>query len=90
MDNASYNHHGELELFLSDHPGIHIHYLPAYSPNLNIIERLWRFFYSKHHDKYFEKFKDFKQDALKFFENIHQYDDELKTLLTDSFQALPK
>lgn len=89
LDNASYNHSNELGLFLDDHPRIHIYYLPPYSPNLNIIERLWRFFHQKHHDKYFEKFKDFEQAVLTFFQNINQYNDELKTLLTDSFQTLP-
>ena len=88
-DNAPYNHSNELGLFLEDHPRIHIHYLPPYSPNLNIIERLWRFFHEKHHDKYFEKFKEFEDEVLTFFKNINQYNDELKTLLTDSFQTLP-
>lgn len=89
VDNASYNHSYELHLFLSDHPRVHLKYLPAYSPNLNIIERLWKFFHSKHHDRYFEKFKEFETAVLSFFQNIHQYDAELKTLLTDSFQTLP-
>ena len=89
VDNASYNHSYELRLFLSDHPRVHLKYLPSYSPNLNIIERLWRFFHEKHHDLYFEKFKEFEQTVLSFFQNIHQYDEELKTLLTDSFQTLP-
>ena len=89
MDNASYNHSYELHLFLTDHPRVHLKYLPAYSPNLNIIERLWKFFHSKHHDAYFEKFKEFETAVLSFFQNIHQYDQELKTLLTDSFQTLP-
>ncbi len=89
VDNASYNHSYELQLFLTDHPRVHLKYLPAYSPNLNIIERLWKFFHSKHHDAYFEKFKEFETAVLSFFQNIHQYDGELKTLLTDSFQTLP-
>lgn len=89
VDNASYNHSYQLQLFLGDHPRVHLKYLPAYSPNLNIIERLWRFFHEKHHDKYFEKFKDFEQTVLAFFQNINQYNRELKTLLTDSFQTLP-
>ena len=89
VDNASYNHSYELQLFLTDHKRIHLKYLPAYSPNLNIIERLWKFFHSKHHDRYFEKFKEFETTVLSFFQNIHQYDAELKTLLTDSFQTLP-
>jgi transposase len=89
LDNASYNHGYELQLFLEDHPRIHIHYLPAYSPNLNIIERLWRFFHEKLQNNYFEKFPEFEQAVLTFFNNINQYNDELKTLLTDSFQSLP-
>jgi len=89
VDNASYNHSYELDLFLQDQKRIQLIYLPAYSPNLNIIERLWKFFHSKHHDKYFEKFKEFEEEVLSFFKNIHQYDKELKTLLTDSFQTLP-
>ena len=89
LDNASYNHGYELQLFLEDHPRIHIHYLPPYSPNLNIIERLWRFFHEKMQNNYFEKFPEFEQAVLSFFQNINQYDDELKTLLTDSFQTLP-
>jgi len=89
VDNASYNHSYELHLFLTDHPRVHLKYLPAYSPNLNIIERLWKFFHSKHHDLYIEKFKEFEQTVLSFFHHIHQYDDELKSLLTDSFQTLP-
>lgn len=89
VDNASYNHSYELDLFLRDYQRVHVHYLPPYSPNLNIIERLWRFFHEKHRDKYFEKFKEFEEAVLLFFKNIHQYDSELKTLLTDSFQTLP-
>lgn len=89
VDNASYNHSYELQMFLSDHKRVRLKYLPAYSPNLNIIERLWKFFHSKHHDTYFEKFKEFETEVLSFFKNIHQYDKELKTLLTDSFQTLP-
>lgn len=89
LDNARYNHSYELQLFLEDHPRVHLKYLPAYSPNLNTIERLWKFYYKKHQDMYFEKFKEFETEVLSFFKNINQYNAELKTLLTDSFQKLP-
>lgn len=89
VDNASYNHSYELALFIQDHPRVQLIYLPAYSPNLNIIERLWKFFHEKHRDKYFEKFKEFETAALSFFQNIHQYGPELRKRLTDSFQTLP-
>lgn len=88
VDNASYNHSYELKDFLAQHKRVCMKYLPPYSPNLNIIERLWRFFHTKHRDKYFEKFKEFEHAVLSFFQKIHQYDAELKTLLTDSFQTI--
>jgi transposase len=89
VDNAKYNHSRELKEFLIFYPEVHLIYLPPYSPNLNIIERLWRFFHKKHHDKYFEKFADFEKAVLAFFRDIKQYNNELRTLLTDSFQTLP-
>jgi len=88
MDNASYNHSYELQTYVKRHKRVHIRYLPPYSPNLNIIERLWKFFHIKHRDKYFEKFKEFEKETLHFFKTIHRYDNELKTLLTDSFQTI--
>src|SRR3989344_2462444 len=88
MDNASYNHSYELQDFLKNHTRVHITYFPAYSPNLNIIERVWKFFHTKHRDRYFEKFKEFEKEVLYFFKHIHHYDAELKTLLTDSFQTI--
>lgn len=88
-DNARYNHNHKLKEFLVKHERIHLHFLPPYSPNLNIIERLWKFFRRKHDGCYFEKFVDFKEAVLTFFADINQYENELKTLLTDNFQTLP-
>lgn len=90
VDNARYNHSKKLKLFLKHHHRLKLIYLPPYSPNLNIIERLWLFFKRKqlsHH--YYPTFKEFKISALNFFQNINLYQQELKTLLTDSFQTLP-
>ena len=51
VNNVKYNHSRELKNFLKCYPEIHLIYQPPYSPNPNIIERLWRFFHSKKHDK---------------------------------------
>jgi transposase len=80
LDNARYNHSYLLALFLTDHPRVHLHYLPAYSPNLNIIERLWKFYYKKQQDKYVEKFTDFENAVLSFFKNINQYNPRTQNL----------
>jgi transposase len=72
------------------HPRFKLLFLPPYSPNLNLIERLWRFFHQKvTYNHYFETFGEFKDAALTFFKNLKQYEKELSTLLTDSFQLFP-
>jgi hypothetical protein len=59
------------------------------SPNLNLIERLWRFLekiflYNPH----YKRFADFKGAILKFFANIKQYRSELESLMTLNFHTL--
>ena len=36
----------------------------------------------------YEKFKQFKDAALEFFENIEDYKDQLSSLITDNFQII--
>lgn len=68
---------------------IEIIFLPPYSPNLNPIERLWKFFKKKVlYNQYHEKFKDFKTACSSFFRGIRKYKAELKTLLTDNFTSV--
>jgi transposase len=61
-------------------------FLPPYSPNLNLIERLWRFFKGKICTEYYEKFKQFRNAVFGFFENIEKYKKELSTLLIDNLK----
>lgn len=68
---------------------IELAYLPAYSPNLNLIERLWKFvkkqcLYCKHYSDY-ASFRDAILDCLKTAHRKHK--GELKTLLTLNFQS---
>lgn len=69
--------------------GIELIFLPPYSPNLNLIERLWKFFRKKVlYNRYYEKFNDFKIACEDFFKNIRKYKNELQSLLTENFQIL--
>lgn len=68
---------------------IEIVFLPSYSPNLNPIERLWKFFKKKIlYNNYYEKFKDFKMACASFFRGIRKYTGELQTLITDNFSVV--
>jgi transposase len=87
-DNARYYRSKLVGQFLETSK-IQLVFLPSYSPNLNLIERLWKFMKKKVlYNKYYEKFDTFKQTALGFFENIQQYKTELDSLLTNNFQLL--
>ena len=68
---------------------IELRFLPPYSPNLNLIERLWRFMNKKVRDnKYYELFVDFKKSILGFFTNLPFYHDALSCLLVKKFHII--
>jgi transposase len=64
--------------------------LPTYSPNLNLIERLWKFL-NKHvlRGKYYEKFDEFRRAVLAFLgEGLLSFTDELSRLMVERFQII--
>ncbi len=64
-------------------------YLPSYAPNLNLIERLWKYLRKEvisHYD--YKKKEDFREAVLRFFRNIHYHKHKLQSLLTLKFQIV--
>lgn len=87
-DNARYNRNKELQLWAINQR-IEFVFLPTYSPNLNLIERLWRFLNKKIlNSQYFEKYEDFKNAIRGFLENLKPYKNELESLLTLNFRTV--
>lgn len=85
-DNARYYRCFIVTEYLKSNPRINLIFLPPYSPNLNLIERLWRFYkQTVLYDTYHKTFTDFKKETATFFENIHTYKNQLRTLLKDNF-----
>jgi len=85
LDNATYYKSKWLKEQLEG-TKIRLHFLPGYSPNLNVIERLWKFFKKKIlYNQYYEKFEDFLASCKNFFLCRTRYREELRTLLTDNF-----
>ena len=90
-DNASYHKSKTVKSFLASQSKITLSYLPPYSPNLNLIERLWKFLNEKVINlKYFPTFKEFENKVTFFFENIVVYKEELKERITFKFQLFSK
>ena len=61
--------------------------MPSYSPNLNLIERLWKLFKKKVlYNKYYERIDDFRNAVFNFFNNsINSMQEELKNLMVENF-----
>lgn len=87
LDNARYQHCKLVEA-AAKQLNITLLFLPSYSPNLNIIERLWKFTKKKIlYAKYYETPHKFHTAITGFFQTINQkYNADLNKLLTLKFQ----
>ena len=87
-DNARYYRSRKVKDFL-EKSKIKLIFLPPYSPNLNLIERLWKYFRKKIlYNKYYETFDEFKKACKSFFRQIKRHKDELSSLMTENFQII--
>jgi transposase len=88
LDNAGYNRANFIKLF-EEHSRVNLIYLPPYCPNLNLIERLWKFLYKKLSDcRRYNKFADFQNAVLGFLDKIALQKEELVTLMTEKFNVI--
>jgi transposase len=71
---------------------IELCFLPSYSPNLNLIERMWKFVKKKClYSKYYEKFPAFKAAISKCLdETMSTHKSDLDSLLTLRFHLFQK
>lgn len=84
-DNASYYHSRDLRSWLKN-SRIHLLHLPPYAPNLNVIERLWKYLRKTVIDTTsYPSFSAFAEGVTAFFENIHDHAEKLRHLLTLNF-----
>lgn len=90
MDNAGYHDSGEVIKYLGT-SRIKPVLLPPRSPNLNLIERLWKLLKEKVvYNKYYEKYKDFRDACVGFFKNLKDYENELISLMSEEFQIISR
>jgi transposase len=87
LDNARYQRNAVVQA-LAKELGITLLFLPSYSPNLNLIERLWKFvkrraLYGRYHPT-FAEFQAAINEVLDGLSTTHA--ERLKTLMTLNFQ----
>lgn len=87
LDNAKYQRNKMVE-GLAAELGITLLFLPSYSPNLNLIERLWKFTKRRAlYGKYYATFAEFRAAIEKTLADIpNQHAAALASLMTLNFQ----
>lgn len=88
MDNARYQYCDLVKEFAAK-MNVQLLFLPSYSPNLNLIERFWKYVKKKClYSKYYETFGLFKEAIQNVLYNRdEQTNQELDSLLTLNFQT---
>jgi transposase len=89
LDQSGYHRSEAVKKHAEQH-GIILHFLPPYSPNLNPIERLWKFM-NEHvrNNKYFKSAKEFREQIDDFFKSkIPIMTNQLKSRINDNFHVV--
>jgi transposase len=91
LDNAAYQKCAMVKT-LAEQLNIELLFLPSYSPNLNLIERLWKFVKKKVlYSRYYANFGDFRKAITRCLSETHTtHKAELEPLLALNFQAFKK
>src|SRR5690606_4859928 len=93
-DNAPYYRNNSVQSFLETSK-ITLHFLPPYSPNLNPIERLWKWMKERVlYNTYYEDFDDFKIAVMGFFALVNtlasdsELGKSLRSRICDNFRPI--
>jgi transposase len=95
LDNARYQHAKILmEWIEKTRKGsgvwFDLKHLPAYSPNLNLIERLWKFLRKEALQKWHPTFEEMQKAVADVLDNLPRYREQLDTLMTERFHLTPR
>jgi transposase len=89
-DRAKYYAKPVVKEWLQRHPEFHLEPLPTYSPNLNLIERLWKFLRRKALSRWHPTFAAMQEAVAEVLDHLENYQDELATLMVENFHIIPQ
>jgi transposase len=95
LDNARYHHAIVLKEWIAavqQERGVvfDLKHLPAYSPNLNLIERLWKFLRKEALQKWHATFEEMQQAVAEVLDHLERYEEQLASLMTERFHLSPR
>jgi transposase len=90
VDGARYYDSPVVKGWLKRHPEFHLSQIPAYSPNVNLIERMWKFLRAKALSRWHRTFEDMQAAVSEVLDHLADYSGELRTLMTEKFHIIDR
>ena len=94
LDNARYQHARAVREWVEARKAQGVEFvlgfLPAYSPNLNLIERLWKFLRKHALQQWHATYEAMQAAVARVLDNLQEYREELTTLMTERFHLVPE
>jgi transposase len=90
VDGAKYYGSPVVKEWLKRHREFHLSPIPAYSPNVNLIERMWKFLRAKALCRWHKTFEDMQAAVSEVLDHLEDYRGELRTLMTEKFHIIDK
>lgn len=90
VDGARYYDSPVVQEWLKRHTEFLLSQIPAYSPNVNLIERMWKFLRAKALCRWHKTFEDMQAAVSEVLDHLQDYRDELQTLMTETFHIIDK
>ena len=90
VDGARYYGSPVVKGWLKRHPEFHLSPIPAYSPNVNLIERMWKFMRQKALSRWHKTFADMQAAVSGVLDHLEDYRGELQTLMAETFHVIDK
>lgn len=88
LDNAAYYGKPYVKEWLARHPQFQLKFLPPYSPNLNLIERLWKLLRKEAFCRSYDSFEHMQRGVSAVLDHLEKYHRQLDTLMTEDFHIL--
>jgi transposase len=90
VDGARYYDSPVVKEWLNRPPEFHLSTIPAYSPNVNLIERMWKFLRAKALSRWHKSFEAMQAAVSEVLDHLENYRGELRTLMTEKFHIIDK
>src|ERR1700732_2751221 len=90
VDGARYYDSPVVKEWLDRHPEFLLSLIPAYSPNVNLIERMWKFLRAKALCRWHKTFEDMQAAVSEVLDHLENYRGEMRTLMTEKFHIIDK